>query len=37
MPGSGITIDNFKKFNSFEEIHGSFTKELNTIVTLSKG
>ena len=37
MPGSGITIDNFKKFNSFEEIHGSFTKELNTIVALSKG
>ena len=24
MPGSGITIDNFKNFNSFEEIHGSF-------------
>ena len=24
IPGSGITIDNFKNFNSFEEIHGSF-------------
>ena len=29
MPGSGITIDNFKKFNSFEEIHGSFKKWLH--------
>ena len=36
MPGSGITIDNFKKFNSFGEIHGSFTKELNTIAALAK-
>ncbi len=37
MPGGGITIDNFKKFNSFEEIHGSFTKGLKTIAALTKG
>ena len=24
MPGSGISNRNFKKFNSFNEIHGSF-------------
>ena len=36
MPGSGITIDNFKKFNSFDELHGSFTKGLKTIANLAK-
>ena len=30
MPGSGITKTNFKKFNLFNEIHGSFKNEINS-------
>lgn len=37
MPGSGINKSNIVNFRSFEEIHGSFNKELNTIVALAKG
>ena len=36
MPGSGITIDNFKKFNSFGEIHGSFTNGLKAVASLKR-
>ena len=37
MPGSGINKSNIVNFESFKEIHGSFNKELNTIVALAKG
>ena len=37
MPGSGINKSNIVNFRSFEEIHGSFNNELNTIVALAKG
>jgi len=36
MPGSGISKSNIINFKSFDEIHGSFNKELNTIVALAK-
>ena len=37
MPGSGIKESNILNFKSFDEIHGSFSKELNTIVAIAKG
>ena len=37
MPGSGINKSNIVNFESFKEIHGSFNKELNSIVALAKG
>ena len=37
MPGSGIKRSNIPNFKSFDEIHGSFKKELNTIVAIAKG
>lgn len=37
MPGSRINKSNIINFESFKEIHGSFNKELNTIVALAKG
>ena len=36
MPGSGINKSNMLNFKSFEEIHGSFTECLKTVVDLSK-
>ena len=36
MPGSGINKSNIVNFESFEEIHGSFTKCLKTVVDMSK-
>ena len=32
MPGSGITTKSIEKFNSFNEIHGSFKNEINFII-----
>jgi len=37
MPGSGIKRSNIPNFKSFDEIHGSFKKELNTLVAVAKG
>ena len=37
MPGSGIKRSNILNFKSFDEIHGSFNKGLNTIVAIAKG
>jgi len=37
MPGSGIKRSNIPNFKSFDEIHGSFKKELNTIVAIANG
>jgi copper homeostasis protein len=37
MPGSGIKRSNIPNFKSFDEIHGSFKKELNTVVAVAKG
>ena len=36
MPVSGINKSNLVNFKSFEEIHGSFTECLKTVVDLSK-
>ena len=36
IPGSGINKSNIVNFESFEEIHGSFTKCLKAVVDLSK-
>ena len=37
MPGGGIKRSNILNFKSFDEIHGSFKKELNSIVNKAKG
>jgi copper homeostasis protein len=37
MPGSGIKRSNIPNFKFFDEIHGSFKKELNTVVAVAKG
>ena len=34
MPASGINKSNIKKFNSFNEIHGSFKNEINSNILL---
>ena len=30
MPGSGISKNNLRNFESFNEIHGSFKNEINS-------
>ena len=36
MPGGGVNKSNIVNFESFDEIHGSFTKFLSAVVDLSK-
>ena len=36
MPGGGVNKSNIVNFESFDEIHGSFTKCLSAVVDLSK-